>query len=78
MSGGEMRTPPLAPADAVFAVKTAFENCELPDKVSLGVGAYRGEDGEPLVLSAVVEAKKRFAERLSQDWRHECTVFRLP
>ena len=59
--------PPLAPPDAVFAVSTAYNNCKLPEKVSLGVGAYRGEDGEPLVLQSVVEAKKRFS-KVSDRW----------
>jgi hypothetical protein len=33
-----------------------------PTKVGLQVGAYRGDDGKPLVLDAVREAEKRVYE----------------
>ena len=40
-------TPPLAPPDPIFAVTTAFDNCNIEGKVSLGVGAYRDAFGDP-------------------------------
>jgi aspartate/tyrosine/aromatic aminotransferase len=42
-----------------------------PYKVSLGVGAYRDENGKPLVMKAVHEAKHRICELAEQEWTHE-------
>lgn len=61
----------LAGADPIFAVSTAFTESSHPEKISVGVGAYRGETGEPLVMAAVTAAKGRLASQISQNWTHE-------
>jgi len=48
---------PTAPEDTVFKVSRLYKECKNPKKVSLGVGAYRDDQGNPLVLKAVVKAK---------------------
>lgn len=49
---------PKAPVDPIFGVKQAYTNDKDPNKVDLGVGAYRDNDGKPWVLPAVREAEK--------------------
>ena len=55
----------LAPPDAVFGVAEAFQRDPSPDKINLGVGAYRDERGAPFVLPSV-----RRAEQLIQEGNH--------
>jgi aspartate aminotransferase len=40
----------------------AFNKDDFPKKVSVGVGAYRDDQGKPFVLPAVSEAEKRNLE----------------
>jgi len=47
------------PPDAILGLNEKFNADSNPKKVSLGVGAYRDNDGKPLVLDCVNEAKKR-------------------
>ena len=42
-----------APADKIFAVKRAYGEDTSPNKVNLGIGAYRDENGKPYVLNVV-------------------------
>ena len=52
----EIISPQLSP----FLYRSfQFTECEDPLKVSCGIGAYRDNDGKPLVMDAVSEAKKR-------------------
>lgn len=44
---------PLAPADAIFALTAAYVADQTKEKVNLGVGAYRDNDGKPYVLPVV-------------------------
>jgi aspartate aminotransferase, mitochondrial len=37
----------------------AFKADNFPQKINLGVGAYRTDDGKPLVLSSIAEAERR-------------------
>ena len=62
---------PIAPEDEIFKVSRMFNECKSPNKVSCGVGAYRDNQGSPLVLRAVVEAKKMLSAMDSQKWTHE-------
>ena len=48
---------PVAPEVPIYKVSRLYNECTIPDKVLLGVGAYRDENGKPLVLEAVVQAK---------------------
>ncbi|OAL26607.1 hypothetical protein AYO20_10031 [Fonsecaea nubica] len=50
---------PLAPSDAAFALTTAYNADTSPNKVSLGSGVYRDDNGEPWVLPVVKKAKSR-------------------
>ena len=38
-----------------------------PDKVSLGVGAYRTEEGKPWILPVVKKAENILAEKIEQE-----------
>ena len=49
---------PQAPADKILGLNEEFLKDETPGKISLGVGAYRDDDGKPLVLNAVREARR--------------------
>lgn len=41
----------MAPADPILGVTEAFKRDDHPDKLNLGVGAYRTEELKPLVLN---------------------------
>ena len=48
-----------APPDAILGVTEAWRACTNPQKLNLGVGAYRDENGKPVILSAVRTAEER-------------------
>ncbi|BFY97532.1 hypothetical protein BsWGS_00572 [Bradybaena similaris] len=50
-----------APPIEVFQLTKLFNDCQSPDKVNLGVGAYRDEDGKPWVLPVVRAAEIQMA-----------------
>lgn len=47
-----------APPDAILGITEAFKACTNPNKMNLGVGAYRDESGKPVVLDVVHEAEE--------------------
>ena len=47
----------MAPADPILGVSEAFKACTHPDKLNLGVGAYRTDDVKPYVLDVVKKAR---------------------
>ncbi|KAH7685717.1 Aspartate aminotransferase protein [Dioscorea alata] len=47
-----------APEDPILGVTVAFNKDPCPMKVNLGVGAYRTEEGKPLVLNVVRRAEQ--------------------
>lgn len=47
-----------APPIAVFKLTSDYKNDPNPDKINLGVGAFRTEDGQPWVLPAVKKAEQ--------------------
>ncbi|XP_064630542.1 aspartate aminotransferase, cytoplasmic-like [Lineus longissimus] len=51
-----------APPIEVFALSEAYKSDPFEKKVSLGVGAYRTDQGQPWVLPVVREAEKQMAE----------------
>merc|ERR1711970_846232 len=53
---------PMGPPDAILGVSEAFKRCEAPEKMNLGVGAYRDDAGKPFVLPSVREAEKQILE----------------
>ena len=59
----------MAPADPILGLSTAFKDDSRPNKVNLGVGAYKTEDLQPLVLSAVRKAEQRMVtENLDKEY----------
>ncbi|KAH2795561.1 hypothetical protein KXW19_006168 [Aspergillus fumigatus] len=61
------------PPDEIFALNRAYATDPFPQKVSLGVGVYRTDDGKPWPLPCVREAEKKL---LAEDslTRHEYTA----
>ncbi|XP_044464526.1 aspartate aminotransferase, cytoplasmic isoform X1 [Mangifera indica] len=47
-----------APEDPILGVTVAYNKDPSPDKLNLGVGAYRTEEGKPLVLNVVRQAEQ--------------------
>ena len=54
---------PQGPPDAILGLNALFAADANPKKVSLGVGAYRADNGKPLVLDCVREAEKRITTK---------------
>jgi aspartate/tyrosine/aromatic aminotransferase len=52
---------PTAPADPILGLNTRFNEDKFEKKLNLGVGAYRTEEGKPLVLNAVLEVRSAVA-----------------
>ncbi|GAB4859644.1 L-asparaginase 1 [Ancistrocladus abbreviatus] len=50
-----------APKDPILGVTEAYLADPSPDKVNVGVGAYRDDNGKPVVLECVREAERRIA-----------------
>merc|ERR1712188_23723 len=48
-----------APRDPILGVTEKFLADTNPDKMNLGVGAYRDDNGNPVVLDCVREAERR-------------------
>jgi aspartate aminotransferase len=49
---------PQAAPDKILGLNEEFVKCTDAGKISLGIGAYRDDDGKPMVLNAVREARK--------------------
>jgi len=49
----------MGPPDPILGVTVAFKNDTNPNKLNLGVGAYRDDKGQPFVLNCVRQAEKR-------------------
>ncbi|KAG0571050.1 hypothetical protein KC19_6G207800 [Ceratodon purpureus] len=52
----------MAPADPILGVSEAFKRDESEKKLNLGVGAYRTEDLQPMVLEVVKKAERKMLE----------------
>eukprot|EP00268_Persea_americana_P051845 TRINITY_DN5762_c0_g1_i1.p1 TRINITY_DN5762_c0_g1~~TRINITY_DN5762_c0_g1_i1.p1 ORF type:complete len:419 (+),score=77.81 TRINITY_DN5762_c0_g1_i1:34-1290(+) len=50
-----------APADSTFGITDAFLADPSPNKINLGVGAYRDDQGRPVVLQCVRDAAARIS-----------------
>ena len=59
---------PQAPEDPLFGLMAAYRKDESPDKVDLGIGAYRDDNAKPWILPVVKKASA------SQYPRQELTV----
>eukprot|EP00879_Flechtneria_rotunda_P018587 GHRR01019503.1.p1 GENE.GHRR01019503.1~~GHRR01019503.1.p1 ORF type:complete len:226 (+),score=31.65 GHRR01019503.1:115-792(+) len=51
----------MAPRDPILGVTENFLADKNPDKMNLGVGAYRDDSGKPIVLESVRKAESRVA-----------------
>ncbi|KAK9463982.1 pyridoxal phosphate-dependent transferase [Lipomyces oligophaga] len=54
---------PLGPPDAILGITEAFKADEFAEKINLGVGAYRDDNGKPWVLPSVREAELRVVSK---------------
>ena len=59
MTASRLADVPQAPPDPILGVSEAFRADAHPDRLNLGVGAYRTEDLKPYVLDVVREAEAR-------------------
>ncbi|KAI4148577.1 MAG: hypothetical protein LQ340_005042 [Diploschistes diacapsis] len=53
---------PQGPPDAILGITEAFKADSFPEKINLGVGAYRDDKGKPYVLPSVRAAEKKVIE----------------
>lgn len=53
----------LAPPDKILGLTEAFKADTFPKKINLGVGAYRSEEGLPVVLPSVRLAEQRITDK---------------
>jgi len=53
----------MGPKDPILGVNEAFKADSNPEKLNFGVGAYRDDDGNPVVLPSVREAERRVFEK---------------
>lgn len=51
---------PLGPPDAILGITEAFKADPAPEKINLGVGAYRDENGKPYVLDCIRRVRRTF------------------
>jgi aspartate aminotransferase len=58
-TNSKMANVPQAPPDPVLGFTEAFKADTSPDKLNLGVGAYRTEELQPYVLNVVRKAEER-------------------
>lgn len=52
----------MGPPDPILGLNEAFQKDDFPQKVIVGVGAYRDDAGKPHVLPTVREAEYRLLE----------------
>ena len=55
------------PPDPVFFVSQQYKECTAEVKMNLGVGAYRTNEGQPLVLDVVKKAEQAVTAKLCDD-----------
>lgn len=53
----------MGPPDAILGITEAFKRDTNPNKINLGVGAYRDDNCKPWVLPSVREAEERILSR---------------
>lgn len=60
-----------ASPDPILGITEAFQADTDPRKLNLGVGAYRTEEGKPLVLSAVLKAQRAVVDDRSRNKEYQ-------
>lgn len=58
---------PLNPPDPIFNLNTQFKADSFGDKVNVGIGAYRTDEGKPWVLPTVKKVEKMLVNDLEID-----------
>ena len=56
-----------APADPILNLSTGYKNDKNPNRVNLGVGAYRDDNGKPYVFPVVRRAEELIVANKSLD-----------
>ena len=57
------------PPDPLFGLKARYTADDRSDKVDLGIGAYRDNNGKPWILPAVRKAEVKLVN--SEEYNHE-------
>eukprot|EP01103_Thecamoeba_quadrilineata_P001383 TRINITY_DN11229_c0_g1_i1.p1 TRINITY_DN11229_c0_g1~~TRINITY_DN11229_c0_g1_i1.p1 ORF type:complete len:424 (+),score=77.62 TRINITY_DN11229_c0_g1_i1:31-1302(+) len=57
-AGGYFAHVPKGPEDPILGITVAYNKDQSPNKINLGVGAYRDDKGQPFVLNAVRAAEE--------------------
>ncbi|KAG0557674.1 hypothetical protein KC19_11G148700 [Ceratodon purpureus] len=60
-----------APEDPILGVTVAYNKDPSPSKLNLGVGAYRTEEGKPLVLDVVKRAEQQLVAEKSRNKEYQ-------
>lgn len=58
---------PAAPPIEVFKLSADYQADQTPNKVSLGVGAYRDDQGKPWILPVVKKAETELAKEVNEE-----------
>uniref|UniRef100_A0A069DT85 Aspartate aminotransferase n=1 Tax=Panstrongylus megistus TaxID=65343 RepID=A0A069DT85_9HEMI len=59
----------MGPPDAILGITEAFKKDTHPQKINLGVGAYRDDNGKPYVLNSVIQAEEQIMnERMDKEY----------
>jgi aspartate aminotransferase len=53
----------MGPPDAILGITEAFKRDDNHNRINLGVGAYRDDNGKPHVLPSVIKAEKRLSDK---------------
>lgn len=56
------------PPDAIFALTAQYHADPFPQKVNLGQGTYRDEDGKPWILPSVNKARESLVQGLQHEY----------
>lgn len=51
----------MGPPDAILGITEAFKKDSSPQKINLGVGAYRDDNGKPFVLECVKKVRSSYS-----------------
>ena len=67
LSADLLSLAPLNPPDPIFNLNTQFKADKFENKVNVGVGAYRTDEGKPWVLPAIKKVEKEIVANSSLD-----------
>ena len=68
----------MAPTDPIIGLNEEFQKDDFPQKVIVGVGAYRDDAGKPYILPCVREAEdKIFKQHVDMEYSGIVSIFIL-